>query len=133
MFNRNYARNILKKILLKYIDDIPLSLNVKRNWLRALHYVLPFMLIFFVTLGNKFHFYLGIAISVVIIVLFKLLNGCVISSLENKLFRDNSNITDVVLELLILKKTRHNQIRITQYIFALWITYVIFIYNYRFT
>lgn len=133
MFNRNYARNILKKILLKYIDDIPLSLNVKRNWLRALHYVLPFMLIFFVTLGNKFHFYLGIAISVVIIVLFKLLNGCVISSLENKLFRDNSNITDVVLELLILKKTRHNQIRITQYIFALWIIYVIFIYNYRFT
>jgi len=133
MFNRRLVRNTITKSLLGYIDKIPLSLNVKRNWLRTMHYVLPPLQIFLVTFGTKLQFYLGITISVVIMGLFILLNGCIISSLENILFDDNSNITDIVLELLKINKNRHNQIRITQVSFMAWVIYAIFIYYYRFT
>ena len=133
MFNRKLARHSLNRILLDYINKIPLSFNVKRVWIRSLHYVLPPLQILLVTFGNKLQFYLGITISVVIMFLFILLNGCILSSLENSLFDDNSNIADIVLELLKVNKNRHNQVRITQVFFILWIIYVTFIYNYRFT
>jgi len=133
MFNRKLARHSLNRILLDYINKIPLSFNVKRVWIRSLHYVLPPLQILLVTFGNKLQFYLGITISVVIMFLLILLNGCILSSFENSLFEDNINIADIVLELLKVNKNRHNQLRITQVFFILWIIYVAFIYNYRFT
>ena len=133
MFNRNSTRNIIKKSLSGYIDKIPLSLNVKRDWIRALHYAIPPVQIFLITFGNKAQFYLGVTVTAIIILLFILLNGCIISSLENALFQDKSNITDIVLEVLKIKKNQQNQVRVTLAIFVLWVIYMIFIYKYRFT
>ena len=133
MFNRRSLLNSLKNILLEYIDHIPLSLDVKRIWLRSLHYILPLLQILLITFGNKFMFFIGVSLTTFITSLFFILNGCILSSIERKLFNDDSNITDICLELLKLDKTVINQIRITQISMLLIALYIYFIYNYRFT
>ena len=132
MFNRRSLRHSLNRILLNYINKIPLSLNVKRAWIRSLHYSLPLLQLMLVTFGNKFQFYLGVMITISITIALVVLNGCILSSLENSLFNDNSNITDICLEFLKVKNTPRNQIIITQVSILLISIYMWFIYYFRF-
>ena len=132
MFNRSNMRYQLKNNLLDNIKKIPLSLEVKRTWIRASHYMLPCFQIFLLTFGNKIHFYMGALLTTMICVLFITLNGCILSSLENSLYHDNNAIVDVFLELLEVRKNKSNRYTITIIIFMLIIAYAIFMYNLRF-
>ena len=130
---RTSRRNTLKKFLMTFIDKIPLSRNVKRNWLRAVHYALPVTLLFFATCGSIYFFYLATIIIISIIILFIFLRGCILSSLEKELFQDDNNVIDIILELLGLEKNTYNRMTATYFCFVIYIIFFIWVYNYRFT
>lgn len=135
MYNPNYCdtrRIKIRDSILKIIDNIPLDIKIKKWSLRIFHYILPIIQFLLITFGNINLFYLGASIFMTIIVFFILLNGCILTSIEKKIFDDNYTMADIGLDILYISKTNPNRVNITFFSFLIFLVYAIFVYLYRF-
>ena len=128
--------NFKKKIVQFNIDLINIF-NIDHiligNFIRAFHYNIPIYLFIFICLLSKNYCkFILYFLILCIIIPFILFNGCWISSLENKLLKDNINITDLFLHLLNININNKNRYNITLITCGLYTLLLFFIYYFRF-
>ena len=92
---------------------------------RIYHCSLPIILIIFVLLGNKIIAQLVLAFFISVVLLWFILDGCILSMLENRLCSDNWNIVDPLLEIFGIPINYESRKNIT-YIICMYYTITIF-------
>ena len=135
MYDLNYCNTIRIKIrdfILKIINNIPIENTILKRGLRIGHHFLPLIQFILVTFGNISLFYIGILIFSTIVFCFLLLNGCILTSVEKKLFGDDYTTADPFLDFLFIRKTKQNRVNTVYLSFIIFTIYIIFIYIYRF-
>ena len=135
MYDLNYCntrRIKIRDFILKIINNIPIENTILKRVLRIGHHFLPLIQFILVTFGNINLFYIGISIFSTIVFCFLLLNGCILTSVEKKLFGDDYTTADPVLDFLFIRKTKQNRVNTVYLSFIISTIYIIFIYIYRF-
>ena len=130
-------RKKLKNILIENIDTtlskLPLSRLSLGILIRSIHICSP--LIFFLLLlfsNNKILCNIVIIYIILAIVLFLLLEGCFISSLENRIIKDDFNVIDPFLEIFNIQINFINRLKMTGVLGIIYFFLSIYIYYYRF-
>ena len=109
------------------ITNYTLGMNI-----RAFHITLPIGLIFLLLFAPKL---IAIIILLFIFILYFLyisLNGCILTSLEKRLCKDDFTFIDIFLEFFDIEINESNQYSMSIKIATLYIFFSIFIIYYRF-
>ena len=129
-------KNTLIQNQIKFIDFFNINHKLIGHWIRAFHYNSPiYLFIFMCLLSKNICKTMLIFFFLFIFSLFILFRGCWISSLENKLLKDNVNICDIFLDLLNIKITKKSRFYFTLImglnytILLLTVYYIRFIYK----
>ena len=119
-----------KKKIINYIinkiEDSRISTKLIRLHVRALHLYLPIIFIIIILFGPGYFFILGIILQIIVTILFFIFDGCLLTMLENRLYNDGINPSDLFLELLYLKPNSSNRMYISIGGFIIWML-IIFI------
>ena len=103
------------------------------NWIRAFHYNSPiYLFIFICLLSKKLCEFILLFYFIFIIFIFILFKGCWLSSLENKLLKDNINICDIFLDFLNIDINNKNRYYFTLLIGFYYTLLLLIIYIIRF-
>jgi hypothetical protein len=123
-----FVNNVLYIIDYFHINHILIG-----HWIRAFHYNSPIYLFIFMCILSKFFCkFMLLFFFIFIIFFFILFKGCWISSLENKLLKDNINICDIFLDFLNIKINNKNRFHITLLIGFFYTLLLLFVYYIRF-
>lgn len=130
---------LLKKTLckvMKNIDKFSKISNISKksisHIIRIFHFSIPFYLIFLIAYGPKFLFIFSIIFLIIIYSAFLTLKGCLLSSIEAKMFNDNFFITDPALELCKMELTTKNRFKISYIVGSIYLLIIILIIYLRF-
>jgi hypothetical protein len=129
----------LKKTLCKVmekIDKFSKMSNISKksisHIIRVFHFSIPFYLIFLIAYGPKILVIFSIFFLIIIYSGFLILKGCLLSSIEAKMFNDNFFITDPALELCRMELTTKNRFKISYIVGSIYLLIVILIIYLRF-
>ena len=127
----------LKKKLIDYqiniIDYFHINHILIGHWVRAFHYNSPiYLFIFMCLLSKKVCIFMLCFFFLFIFSLFILFRGCWISSLENKLLKDNINICDIFLDLFKIDINKQNRFIFTLMMGGFYTLLLLFIFYFRF-
>ena len=125
-------KNRIADVLYKILNNFYVSNRTLGTWIRAFHYNGLFLVFFMVLFGPKILANIALALIIVTVLLFFLLEGCLLSRLEYKLTGDNDNICNIALELLRIEKTKEHQLNITKIVLIAYLPIILVIYYYRF-
>jgi len=95
--------------------------------IRALHTTIWFFLIIMLTVGPWWMMWVATLFIIMATSAFIILNGCVLSMLENKLCQDGFNVFDPVLEYFNIHNTPLNLMKVTQCIGTIYLFIVLYI------
>jgi hypothetical protein len=131
--NGRKTRKNIAGFLEKIIDNIPLSKKSIGVTLRSIHVMGPFIMITLLIL-SRFKLVCDIIMGVLILipVLFILLDGCVLSSLELLITKDNFTVVDPLLEWNNMEINTYNRVKMNYYVCFIYFIMGCFIYTYRF-
>ena len=136
IFNLTYRKNLrrqLTKNFISLIEKNKIPKNIIGTWIRSLHFISPFILLFFVLTGSKYLAHLSIITLFILLAAFIYFNGCILSAFEKGLFENDENITDIFLYLSNYEINNKNRYKITVIIAPIIIVIFISTYFYRFT
>jgi len=116
-----YIESLIISTIIKKCDNIINISNYNLGiWLRIWHYHCPIYFLIFNKFVPIWAIYLVLPLNVMISFSFFLFNGCILSKLEQKLCKDDFNITDIFIESLNLKINRENRIFLSYSGFSLY-------------
>lgn len=116
-----------------YINNHNIEHALIGHWIRAIHYCSPiFVLILIIVLPKNY--VIGVLILFVMFIVFPFIifKGCWISTLEDRLLKDNINICDLGLFLSNFEINYDNRIMYTLYAGTIYIFILLFIFFVRF-
>ena len=76
--------------------------------------------------------YRFIIVIVILILMFYLFDGCILSMLENRICNDSYNIVDPILEIFNIEINYNNRMRVSYYILGIFAISYMIIYKIRF-
>jgi len=82
---------------------------------RILHYIMPIVFVIIMLIGSKTLFEIVIFFNIVILMLFIIFNGCILSKLEHRFTDENFTVIDPFLEIINIKLTNENRKKYTLY------------------
>jgi hypothetical protein len=128
----NYKKLFINNVLF-LINYFKFNHILIGHWIRAFHYNSPiYLFIFMCLLSKNFCKIMLLFYFIFIIFFFILFKGCWISSLENKLLKDNINICDIFLDFFNIKINNKNRFHFTLLIGFFYTLLLLFIYYIRF-
>lgn len=126
-------KNRLIDFQINFIDYFNINHKLIGHWIRAFHYNSPIYLFIFILLSpKKLCTFFLLFFFAFILSLFIIFKGCWISSLENKLLKDNVNICDIFLDIFNIDINYKNRFIITLVIGGIYTYLLLFIYYLRF-
>ena len=109
-------------------------MTIKENLgilLRCVHFSLPIYMFIILALGNKFWVKLMIVFFVCMIVMYLVLQDCILAIIEQKLLNDNVSNVDMLIEIVGGEiNTRNRHIAVFISLFHMWLL-IGFIVYYR--
>lgn len=134
--DKNSLKRRYKIYIINYLEKILLSSNISRKTtgilIRSFHNMLPLIIALLIVIGNKrIVQYCGIII-VILILMFYLFDGCILSMLENRICNDSYNIVDPILEIFNIEINYNNRMRVSYYILGIFAISYMIIYKIRF-
>jgi hypothetical protein len=122
--------SVLEKILNKTLNNSKKSIGIT---LRSFHICGPFILMMLL-LVSKYRTLCNIVIFILFLIpiLFILLDGCLLSSLENRFLNDDFNVIDPLLEMKNMSITKENRLKVNYISCLLYLFVGLIIYYYRF-
>lgn len=101
--------------------------------LRSIHISGPFVLLLLLMV-SKYQLMCNIILFIFLLIpsLFILLDGCILSSLENRYLHDNFNVIDPLLEMSHMEINKKNRIKMNYFMCFNYLIIGIIIYAYRF-
>lgn len=125
----------LKRVM-KGINKITINTGLSEksvaHIIRTLHFTLPFFLLFFISYGPNILVLFSIFFLTIIYSGFIILQGCLLSSIEAFIFKDDFFITDPALELCRMELTTKNRYKISYIVGGLYLILICFIIYLRF-
>ena len=131
----NKIKNRIKKLketVLKYCNKIPISNKILGTWIRSYHYTLPTYITMIILFGPKWLIMICYIFLLLVIILFYYYKGCWLSIIEKELCKDNSNISDWLVELCGYEINRKNRYDVTYKYFIWYILIILIITYFRF-
>ena len=116
----------------KITTNTGLSEKSVANIIRTLHFALPFFLLFFISYGPNILVLFSIFFLIIIYSAFIILQGCLLSSIESFMFKDDFFITDPALELCRMELTTKNRFRISYIVGGIYLILICYIIYSRF-
>lgn len=134
--NKDSARNTrhsITSVMEKMLYKTPLSKNSLGVVLRGIHITGPFVLLMLLSVC-KFKTLCNIILIILFLIpmLFIVLDGCLLTSLEKRIINDDFTVIDPLLEIYGKSKTRINRIKMNYFVCFLYLFIGIIIYTYRF-
>lgn len=122
--------SFLENILNKTLNNSKKSIGIT---LRSLHICGPFILLLLL-LVSKYKLLCNIIIFILFLIptLFIVLDGCVLSSLENRFLDDDFNVIDPLLEMKNMPITKENRLKVNYVACFNYLIIGLIIYFYRF-
>lgn len=122
--------SFLESIINKTLNNSKKSIGIT---LRSFHICVPFMLILLL-LVSKYKTLCNIIIFILFLIptLFILLDGCILSSLENRFLDDDFNVIDPLLEMKNMPITKENRLKVNYIACFIYLILGLTIYFYRF-
>tara|TARA_B110000208_G_C11788192_1_gene436404 strand:+ start:2165 stop:2572 length:408 start_codon:yes stop_codon:yes gene_type:complete len=126
-------RNKLVKPLVKYLDSTKIQNKSLVAWIRVIHFGSPIMTICSLTYVNKMSSIIILILNFITLSLYLFLGGCFLSKIEKVLSDgDDTNITDIFLEIFDYKITNKNRKHATVIIGIIYFSIIMLIYLFRF-
>lgn len=112
---------------------VSMSKNSIGITLRSIHIAGPFILLL-ILMVSKYQLMCSIIIFIFVFIpsLFILLDGCLLSSLENRYLNDGFNVIDPLLEMKHMKINKKNRMKMNYFMCFIYLIMSILIYAYRF-
>lgn len=112
---------------------VSMSKNSIGITLRSIHIAGPFILLLLLMV-SKYQLMCSIIIFIFVFIpsLFILLDGCLLSSLENRYLNDGFNVIDPLLEMKHMKINKKNRMKMNYFMCFIYLIMSILIYAYRF-
>ena len=129
---RELKKNIVEWAYNK-LNHMPLSMKSIGITMRSFHQATPIMFIIIMALSNSQLVCLAVLFFLSFFaILFFFFDTCIISSLENRIFNDDFNIVDPVLELFSIELSFINRLKVSYFIGYFYMSSIFGIYFLRF-
>lgn len=135
IYSKKEKMELVKKIMnvIEKISSISgLSMSSIGRLIRATHISMPYFFLFALIYGP---FYIAVIVPIllfIIILMFFILNGCIMSQVEMDILKDGYCIADPTLEILRMEINKRNRYRISYVILASYVVMTAFIMYWRF-
>ena len=118
MFDSKAIKKKIISTVISYCNDFKISNNNIGMWLRALHIYSFFSNILAISILPLQISFILIFLLALVPIWFYLLDGCLLSEIENILCDDKFNMTDIFLEALNWDINKKNRFIISYYVFG---------------
>jgi len=125
---KNNFINFLENIC----NNIPISNKLLGLIIRFVHFNLTMVILIFVLFAPKFLALLFIIFTFIIIIMYILLGGCILTILEQRLCKENYTIIDPFIELIGLKINSKNRKLFTLCTMLPFLPIILLIFYFRF-
>ena len=132
MSSSKVRRNKIVKPIVKYLNSTKIQNKSLVSWIRVIHFGSPIMTIWSLLYMSKRSSIIIIILNFIPLFLYIYLGGCFLSKIEKDLIGDDTNITDLFLELAGYKATSRNRKHSTIVIGSIYAFLVFIIFFYRF-
>jgi len=126
--NKDNFINFLENIC----NNIPISNKLLGLIIRFVHFNLTMVILIFVLFAPKFLALLFIIFTFIIIIMYILLGGCILTILEQRLCKENYTIFDPFIKLIGLEINFKNRKLFTLYTIVTFLTIILSIFYFRF-
>jgi len=124
--------NFIINILLNICNKIPISNNILGQWIKSIHFMSPFAILFIILYGPILLYKLCFLFIIISTIIFIYMEGCFLSKLENKICNNNINIIDIIIEIFQGKIDYNNNNKISndryRYTFIIGIVFFILVF-----
>ena len=127
----NFVDIFLNKFV-SLVNNSNLSSKSVGFFIRAIHSIVPIILLFLLLFSGKKQFIIIIFFNLFIYALFVIFDGCILSKLELKLINDNFTVIDPFLEIFDIDVTNKNRKKYSIYSWISGFFFIILLYYIRF-
>jgi hypothetical protein len=94
---------------INFLENIPISKKLLCLIIRSVHFSLPIIIFTVVMCASKFFALLFIIFSFIIVLMYVLFGGCILTILEKRLCKENYTVVDPFIELFGLEINSKNR------------------------
>ena len=125
-------RNQIVEKIKNYFQNGKLSSKSLGIMMRAFHISTPISYLILSLLASRYVVNIIVGLLFIIILMFFVFDGCILSMIENKICNDDFTVADPFLELLEMEKNYKNRFNISLIIFTIFNIIIGIIYYFRF-